>query len=163
MVAQVLELLAVHREFARVKQVHAKIDEGYEQQEVEWGDHMRAKQRCELAEAKDPRDHNNEQRRQPHRWIDANHHAQGEAPREPSRSDATAESPEQRPQNMTSKPLAYGPRHQHRRVRRAQLYFWSPLTIGSVNPEKQASVLESHLEHFPVPIWTTKTLHPLQA
>lgn len=60
MVAQVFQLPAVHWQFAGVEQMYAKIDEGNEQQQMQWGDKMSSKQRCKLAQAKNPRHKKNQ-------------------------------------------------------------------------------------------------------
>jgi len=113
MMAKVLELSAVYRQFARVKQMHADIDERDEQQQVKRSHYVRAEQRCELAQAEDPRDENDEYRRESDGRIDPDHHAERQAPRQPSWRDASAEQAKKRTQDVAAKPLAYRPGHQH--------------------------------------------------
>jgi len=54
MMTQVLKLLAIHRQFAGVKHMHAQIDKGYKQKQVQRRHYMCANQRCEFAQAENP-------------------------------------------------------------------------------------------------------------
>jgi hypothetical protein len=49
-----LKLLAIHRQFAGVKHMHAEIDEGYKQEQVQRRHYMCANQRCEFAQTENP-------------------------------------------------------------------------------------------------------------
>src|ERR1700761_9099258 len=90
MMTEMLQLLTVHRQSARVKQVDAKLDERDEQQQVQGCHQMCPDQRCELAWSKDQSQKHPKQRRESHSRIDTNPHPQRQAPGQSSRRKAAA-------------------------------------------------------------------------
>lgn len=93
-VAQVVKLLPRKWQAACAEEMHARLDERQEQQNVKRRNDVRTNLRCCLAEAKDPRDENEQYRGDAHRWVDADHHAQSEAPCKSARCDASAKQPQ---------------------------------------------------------------------
>ena len=89
--AEVLELLAVHRKAAGVEEMDAELDEGDEQEQVERGDGVRADLRGYLVEAECPGKQDDKDRGEADRGVDADDHAEGEAPGEAARGDTAAE------------------------------------------------------------------------
>ena len=108
MVAEVLDLLAREREAAGVEDVDAELDKGDEEQQVKRGDDMGADLRGDLVEAEDPGEDDDEQRGEADGWIDADDHAEGEAPRNAARADAATHLTQERPQDVAAAKLADG-------------------------------------------------------
>jgi hypothetical protein len=112
-VAEMLELLAVHGEAAGVEEVDAELDEGDEQEQVERGDGVRADLRGNLVEAERPGKHHNEDRGEADGGVDADDHAEGQTPGEAARGDAAAELAQQRTEDSAAQELAEGLRDEH--------------------------------------------------
>ena len=94
MVAEVLHLLSRERETAGVKDVNAQLDKRDEEQQVERCDDLGADLRGNLVEAEDPGEEDDDERGKADGRVDADDHAQGEAPCEAPRGDAAAHLPE---------------------------------------------------------------------
>ncbi len=115
-VAEVFELLAGEREAVGVEEVDAELNEGDEEEQVERGDDVVADLRGDLVEAEEGREQADEQGGEADRGIDADDHAEGEAPCHAARGDSAAELTEQGAEDAAAEELADGERERHREM-----------------------------------------------
>ena len=113
MVAEMLDLLPGERKLVSVEEVDAQLDKGNKEQQVERSHDVGADLRCDLIETKEPGQHDDKERGQANGGVNANDHAESEAPREPARRDAAAHQAQQRTQNVAAAELADGMREHH--------------------------------------------------
>ena len=106
MMAEMLDLLPAEWKAMGVEDVDTKLDEGDEEQQMERGDHMVADLRGDLIEAEDPGEHDDEQRGEAYGGVDADDHAEGEAPSEAARGYAAAHLTQQGAQDAAAEELA---------------------------------------------------------
>ena len=116
MMAEMLELLAVHGQAAGVEEVDAQLDERKNQEQVEWRHGMHANLGGDLVETEGPGEHDDDEGGEAYGWIDADDHAEGEAPGETPGSDAAAHLAEQRAQHPAATELTYGAGNEHTEV-----------------------------------------------
>ncbi len=90
MVAEMLNLLPGEGKAVRVKDMHAELNERDKQEQVERRYDMGAELRCDLIQAEEPGEHDDQDRGEAHGRVDADHHAKGDAPCESPGGYATA-------------------------------------------------------------------------
>ncbi len=106
MVAEVFKLRARHRELAGVEEVDAEFYEGQEEQQMQRGDEVGADLRGGLAELEGPGEKDDEEGGDADGGIDADDHADGEAPGQATRGDAAAQEAQQRSQGLAAEELS---------------------------------------------------------
>lgn len=110
-VAEMLQLLAVHGKAAGVEEVDAQLDEGQKEEEVERGHGVDTDLGGDLAEAEGPCEQDDEEGADAYGRVDADDDAQGETPCETAGCDAAAEESQQGTQDSAAEELAYGLGH----------------------------------------------------
>lgn len=116
MVAEVLELAAIHRQAAGVEEVDAELDERDKQEQMQRRGGMGAYLGGDLVEAEGPGEHDDQQRGEAYGRVDSDNDAQSEAPGEPARRNPATQETEQRAQNPAAEELANSFRDEHIRV-----------------------------------------------
>lgn len=104
--AEVFELARAERKAMGVEELDAEFDERQEEEQVDGRGGVDADLRGDLVEPEDPCQQKGEDGREADGRVDAEHEAEGEAPREASRGDAAAELAQQRPKNLAPQELA---------------------------------------------------------
>src|ERR1700755_928978 len=91
MMAEMLDLLVAERQTACVKEEDTQFDERHKQQHVQRRNHMHPNLRCDLVESEGPCEQRHGHGGESYRGIDANDHAQCQAPCQTARSYAPAQ------------------------------------------------------------------------
>src|SRR5664279_2302665 len=97
MVTEVFDLLPTERQAASVKQIDTQLNEWHKQQQMQRRGGVYADLRSDLVESKGPGEQDDSQSGYTHRWIDTDHHAQCQTPRQTPRGYAATQLAEQRP------------------------------------------------------------------
>jgi hypothetical protein len=101
-VAEVLDLTAGHREAVGVKEPDTDLNEGDEEQKVQWGNDVKADLRGNLIESAGPSDEGHGEGGKAYGRIDADDDAECKAPCEATGGDAAAELAEERSQDFAA-------------------------------------------------------------
>ncbi len=106
MMAQMLDLGTTERKVCRVKEMNTELDERDKEKKEERRDRMCADLRCYLVQTENPCEHNYQDRREPHGWVEPNDDPHSQAPSQATGRHASPQLAQKRPKYFAPQELA---------------------------------------------------------